>query len=145
MAGISTVLGRVRSFRSSALEIAYLCALLGFSFFARSQGAAIIAIEEPRIVAAEAELAALVSSLDTISDTVDPRVRALAEKKRDLEADLNRRLRFWTNVRVMCWIAFVIASLLGGARFVRHLFRRANGDDGRPPPIVTARQQSGKH
>lgn len=131
---------RARSYRSSAIEISYICALLAISFFARQKAASIAERGDPRIAVADLSLAALLQKSDTLSESVDPQVTSVASQKRDLEIALRDRIDFWFNVRAASFLALVLASVLALISFVRHVF--STEDDG-PTSIAGRRGNRG--
>ena len=133
MALITDVARRFRSYRTSKFAMAYLCILLVASFYAASRASTLAQRERPRITAVDSALTKLVRTLSVeTSDRVDPLVRALAEQRRDMETELNSRLSTWMTVRLACSLGFLLAVVVSGIGFVRHMLGSDGAETERP-------------
>ena len=121
MAELTNLIRRMRTYRSTALEMTFICALLIVSFIARYKAASIVDRGDPRIATTDSALHALVGETDTQSDSVDPRVMRLTERRRDLQKALHDRIDFWYNIRAASFFAFLLATVLGLISFVRYV------------------------
>jgi hypothetical protein len=135
-------LRRLRSYRSSAFELSYVFALLVVFFFSSSRLRSLAERERPKVVAADSALAQLVRTLAPDSDAVDPRLTALAVKRRDLQTELNDRQSFWLNIRLLSSFGFMIAVVAGAVGFVQHMLSTESDENLRPPSIIRRRRDT---
>jgi hypothetical protein len=112
---------RFRSYRSSIYEFASLFILVAVTVFANQRGRLFVEREKPKIAVLDSALVRLSRIQDTTRDEIDPQVRELAVQRRDLASELNKRLNFWTNVRMICSLTVILLVVSGVFRFVGHM------------------------
>jgi hypothetical protein len=136
---ISHFLTRLRSYRSTPVEISYVFALLLVSFFSSYRARTVAESERPKVIAADSALAQFARTVVSDSDSVDPRLTALAVKRRDLQTDLQDRLSFWINIKLFSSFGLMIAVVAGFVGFVQHMLAD-DGDENERPPRITPRR-----
>jgi hypothetical protein len=126
------VFTRVRSYRAALFEIVFLAALLGVAHVAQLRGATVAARADPGIAAVDSALAALILTVDMQADPIDPRVRALVERRQELIAERKSRLAFWPGVRFVSLMAFVSNCILVAFSVVSRWLGNTAGGASRP-------------
>jgi hypothetical protein len=103
--------------------------------FANQRGRLVVEREKPKIAVLDSALVRLSRIQDTTRDEIDPQVRKLAVQRRDLASELNKRLTFWTNVRMICSLTVILLVVSGVFRFVGHMIGIGTDENENPTRI----------